>query len=173
MRYRTKHTPLCCVFSDNEWEDGSCVPGHPSRDSLVHRGSRAEWGPTVSLAIYCFAWQEGGAENKKLAFQEKVGRKYALWSGWASKDYEVYKDTTAEIKWERRPEYERMIQDIGDGKVQDVWSLGEVRLNPFNCDEGETFQCLCEAKGVRVTFARSGLGPEDFGIGKLGRRRSA
>ena len=100
----------------------------------------------MSLAIYCFVWNEGGAEKRKLDNQEKAGRKYA-----AGRDCEIYQDTSAEVGWVKRPDYERMKQAISDGKIDEVWARDSTRLHPFK-GEKEPFEALCKSKGVKMSF---------------------
>jgi DNA invertase Pin-like site-specific DNA recombinase len=111
----------------------------------------------MSLAIYCFARNEGGAEQKKLNSQVARGHRYAYSIGRTDRDCVIYREVSAEVPWAKRPNYERMKQDISDGKVDEVWAFDSTRLYPFS-GEKESFEALCKSKGVRVSFG-SGTHP--------------
>ncbi len=108
----------------------------------------------MRLGIYCLAWREGGPEERKLRYQEKVGRIYARWTGWMDEDCEVYRDIVDGPEWADRPGYERLIQDINRGRIAVVWATSEARLHPYK-DEKEWFARLCRSRAVRTTFERT------------------
>lgn len=108
----------------------------------------------ATIAIYCFAWEDGGAEERKLSFQEKVGRTRTRWRVGSDENCEVYSDATPEVEWDRRPSFERLIQEISDGRIGEVWALGSERLFPFRVGEEKSFEALCKSMGVEVSFGR-------------------
>jgi DNA invertase Pin-like site-specific DNA recombinase len=105
----------------------------------------------MSLATYCFAWNEAGVEQTKLDTQIARGRKYAYSIRRTDRDCVIYREVSAEVPWAKRPNYERMKQDISDGKIDEVWAFDSTRLYPFS-GEQESFESLCKSKGVRVSF---------------------
>jgi DNA invertase Pin-like site-specific DNA recombinase len=102
------------------------------------------------LAIYCSAWDEGGAEKWKLHNQEERGTKYASSINLSAQDCKVYRDTIRE-RGARRPEFERMMQDKSKEKIGEVWAKDHTRLFAFSGDR-ELFENLCGSKGVKVCF---------------------
>ncbi len=118
------------------------------------------------LAIYCFAWEEGGVEQRKLKYQEKIGRMFTRWYGWAEDECEVYRDVAPEGEWVSRSEYERLKRDIHEGRIELVWALGITRLHPFGIGK-EAFAVLCKSRQVKEVFGILGeAGPayiEDVG----------
>ena len=103
------------------------------------------------LAIYCSAWDEGGAERWKLDNQEERGRRYALSINLPASECVVYRDVLAD-QGQKRPEYNRLRQDIADGKISEVWARDRVCLHPFGRCEKEAFENLSVEKGVSVSF---------------------
>ena len=106
----------------------------------------------MKLAIYCFARGNSGNEERDLHFQEEGGRRHASLTKRADDDCEIYHDTSSEVMWEKRPNYEPMKHDIIDGKVDEVWARDITRLHPFKGGENESFEALCKSKGVKVSF---------------------
>lgn len=104
------------------------------------------------LAIYCSAWDEGGAERWKLDNQEQRGLRYAFSFNLKAKDCVIYRDTLVE-RGKKRQDYERLRQDIADGKISEVWARGNTQLY-LNKGEKEAFQALCQSKGVKVCFGK-------------------
>ena len=103
------------------------------------------------LAIYCSAWDEGGAERSKMGNQEKRGRRYGLSINVPATDCIIYRDTLVE-RGQERPGYNRLCQDISNGKISEVWARDHVRLHPFGRGEKKAFESLCIEKGVAVSF---------------------
>lgn len=69
----------------------------------------------------------------------------------ADDDCEIYHDTSSEVMWEKRPDYERMKQAISEGKIDEVWARDITRLHLFK-GEKESFEALCKSKGVKMSF---------------------
>ncbi len=116
------------------------------------------------LAIYCFAWDEGGPEKRKLKYQENIAGIFARWSGWADEDCEVYRDVAPEGEWVARPQYDRLKRDIYEGKIARVWALGKARLHPFGVGR-EALAVLCTSRNVEISFGI--LGEKALPIGGL------
>ena len=90
--------------------------------------------------------------------QIERGRRYAYSIGRTERDCLIYREAKAEVPWAKRPNYERMKQDISDEKVDAVGASDSTRLYPFSGEKGP-FEALCKSKGVRVSFG-SGAHPE-------------
>ncbi|MGA2762231.1 MAG: hypothetical protein ABSG17_02590 [Spirochaetia bacterium] len=113
------------------------------------------------LAIYCFAWQEGGAEKRKLGYQEKVGLIYAWRTGRSDRECRIYRDISGESHWALRPAYERLKQDIHEERIGEVWALGFARLHPFGTGQ-EALEVLCRSRNVKLTVGLFGEKVIDF-----------
>ncbi len=103
------------------------------------------------LAIYCFAWDEGGAEKRKLKYQEKIASIFVSWFGWGDEECEIYRDVAPEGEWAARPQYDRLKRDIYERKVSRVWALSGARLHPFGVGR-EAFAVLCRSRNAEISF---------------------
>ena len=103
------------------------------------------------LAIYCSAWSEGGAEKWKLDNQEDRGLRYAVSIKLPATECVIHRDVLT-APGQKRSEYQRLCQEIAQGKITEVWARDHGRLHPFGRGEKEAFEALCSSKGTAVSF---------------------
>ena len=101
------------------------------------------------VAIYCFAWGNTGKEEKELLTQKELGRNYARMR---DEHWGTYEDKMALLRRAKRPEYERLKQDVLGGKVGEVWATDQMTLHPLYSDEQKSFVALCKSISVTVSF---------------------
>jgi site-specific DNA recombinase len=102
---------------------------------------------TTKAAIYCRISRDPQGLRTGVERQEGDGRALAKRKGWTV--HEVYVDNDISA-WsgKRRPEYERMLEDVEAGKVKAIiaWHLDRLTRSP---KELEHFFDVCDAAGVK------------------------
>ncbi|MFB6305746.1 MAG: recombinase family protein, partial [Flavobacteriales bacterium] len=79
----------------------------------------------MKAAVYCRTSREKDHEDKSLADQEALGKKYCEEQGFKC---EVYKDEGFSGTLFGRPEFNRMIEDIREGEISHVWAYDDTRI---------------------------------------------
>src|SRR6476646_2960197 len=107
-----------------------------------------EGGVPASAAIYCRISDDREGRALGVARQESDCRELAARKGWTVADLYVDNDISAADTTRRRPEYERLLEDVKAGRVDGViaWDLDRLHRRPA---ELERFFEAADAAGVR------------------------
>ena len=119
-----------------------------------------------AAAIYCRISDDRAGRALGVARQEADCRELAGRKGWAVADVYVDNDVSAADARKRRPEYERLLEDVKDGRVDAVvvWDLDRLHRRP---SELERFFEIADAAGLRFLSSVSGDVDLETGHGVL------
>jgi DNA invertase Pin-like site-specific DNA recombinase len=106
------------------------------------------------IAIYCRISQDGDGSRVGVRRQEQMGRRYAA-TEWPGVQVEAYVDNSASGATSDRPEYQRLLEDVRAGSVDEVVVAEQSRLTR-DVVEWDRLSVVLAAAGIEKVHTLNG-----------------